>query len=58
MECQDESGGAEVMEKHNMRMVQYYYINYKQFVNVVKCKLHQMRMKLEDDDSRTVNDVT
>lgn len=55
MESQEEKGVAEAMEKPSMRMVQYYYINYKQFVNVVKCKLHQMRMKLEDEDNRAVN---
>ena len=32
------------------RMVHYYYINYKQFVNVVKYKLDMMRKKLESDD--------
>lgn len=55
MESQEEKGGAEASEKQNPRMVHYYYINYKQFANVVKYKLHQMRMKLEAEDSRAVN---
>ena len=32
------------------KMVHYYYINYQQFVNVVKYKLDQMRKKLESAD--------
>lgn len=41
---------AEDGRKPNPRLVHYYYINYKEFVNVVKCKLHMMRKKLESDD--------
>jgi transcription initiation factor IIE alpha subunit len=32
------------------KMVHYYYINYQQFVNVVKYKFDQMRKKLESED--------
>ena len=32
------------------KMMHYYYINYKQFVNVVKYKLYQMRKNLESKD--------
>ena len=38
-------------EKH-MKMVHYYYINYKQFVNVVKFKLDQMRKKIESNEKK------
>ena len=34
----------------NIKMMHYYYINYKEFVNVVKYKLDQMRKKLESED--------
>lgn len=36
-------------------VVHYYYINYKQFVNIVKYKLSQMRIKLESDNRMVSN---
>ncbi len=36
--------------KPTPKMNHYYYINYKQFVNVVKYKLDQMRKSLESRD--------
>ena len=35
-----------------MRMTHYYFINYKQFVNVVKYRLDHMRRKLEMEEKR------
>lgn len=61
MESQEERGGSEVSsssggapERPNMRMVHYYYINYQEFANVVKYKLHRMRHKLEEENSKAV----
>ena len=57
MESQEEREGTEVSgasEKPIMRMVYYYYINYREFANVVKYKLHRMRQKLEEEDSKAV----
>ena len=61
MESQEERTGVERStgtttgsEKPNMRMVYYYYINYREFANVVKYKLHRMRHKLEEDNSKVV----
>ena len=38
-------------QKH-LRMIHYYYINYKQFVNVVKYRLDHMRRKLEMEEKK------
>lgn len=38
-------------EKKNIT-VQYYYINYKVFVNVVKYKLHRIREKIRSDERK------
>ena len=35
-----------------MRMTHYYFINYKQFVNVVKYRLDHMRRKLEMEETK------
>lgn len=34
--------------------VQYYYINYKVFVNVVKYKLHRIREKIRSDERKVM----
>ena len=47
---ESEEGGAEG-QKH-LRMTHYYYINYKQFVNVVKYRLYHMRRKLEMEEKK------
>ena len=39
-----------------MRMTHYYFINYKQFVNVVKYRLDHMRRKLEMEE-KNVSDL-
>ncbi len=62
MESQEERVGTDVSsggasEKPNMRMVHYYYINYREFANVVKYKLHRMRHKLEEESSKAVGVV-
>lgn len=44
-------GGVTEGEKH-LRMVYYYYINYKQFVNVVKYKLDKMRKAIEAEEKK------
>ena len=44
-------GGVAEGEKH-LRMVYYYYINYKQFVNVVKYKLDKMRKAIEAEEKK------
>ena len=44
-------GGVVEGEKH-LRMVYYYYINYKQFVNVVKYKLDKMRKAIEAEEKK------
>lgn len=49
---ESEEGAAE-KEKH-LKMVHYYYINYKQFVNVVKYKLDQMRKKIEAEERKVL----
>lgn len=36
-------------KRQNPKMVHYYYINYRQFVNVIKYKLDQIRKRLESD---------
>lgn len=51
MESEETSNPMEGHEKH-MKMVHYYYINYKQFVNVVKYKLDQIRKKIEADEKK------
>jgi len=45
------AGGGTEGEKH-LRMVYYYYINYKQFVNVVKYKLDRMRKAIEAEEKK------
>ena len=40
--------------KQRIRMVHYYYINYKAFVNAVKYKLDQMREKIENEARKVV----
>ena len=47
-----ESEESNVEGQKHLRMVHYYYINYKQFVNVVKYRLDQMRRKLEMDEKK------
>ena len=47
---ESEEGQAEG-QKH-LRMTHYYYINYKQFVNVVKYRLDHMRRKLEMEEKK------
>ena len=44
-------------ERQHMRLVNYWYINYKQFVNVVKYKLDQMRKKIESEQKKVVMGV-
>ena len=34
------------------RLIHYYYINYKQFVNVIKYKLDQMTKKVEAEERK------
>ena len=41
-------------QKH-LRMIHYYFINYKQFVNVVKYRLDHMRRKLEMEEKKVRN---
>lgn len=48
---ESEEGQAEG-QKH-LRMTHYYYINYKQFVNVVKYRLDHMRRKLEMEEKKS-----
>lgn len=43
------------LEGEKVKMVHYYYINYKQFVNVVKYKLDQMRKKIEAEERKVQN---
>lgn len=45
-------GAGPDTEKTHMRLVSYWYINYKQFVNVVKYKLDQMRKKIESEQKK------
>lgn len=45
-------GAGPDTEKTHMRLVTYWYINYKQFVNVVKYKLDQMRKKIESEQKK------
>ena len=54
MENQGEKGNS-TTERPNKMVVHYYYINYKQFVNIVKYKLSQMRIKLESDNRMVSN---
>ena len=44
------------LEREKIKMVHYYYINYKQFVNVVKYKLDQMRKKIEAEERKVTVD--
>ena len=44
----EDSGTNEEGSKH-LKMAQYYYINYKEFVNVVKYKLDMMRKKTQSE---------
>lgn len=44
MEAEESGEGS----KH-LKMAQYYYINYKEFVNVVKYKLDMMRKKTQSE---------
>lgn len=44
----EESGTNSEGSKH-LKMTQYYYINYKEFVNVVKYKLDMMRKKTQSE---------
>lgn len=53
MEVQGDKGDGE--RKPAPKMMHYYYINYKQFVNVVKYKLDQMRKKMESDDKMVLS---
>ncbi len=41
-------------DKKNITM-QYYYINYKVFVNVVKYKLHRIREKIQTEERKSRN---
>ena len=49
MESEGEVGPG---QKQHLKMVHYYYINYKQFVNVVKFKLDHMRKKIESEEKQ------
>lgn len=46
METENESSSES--NKH-LKMIHYYYINYKEFVNVVKYKLDMMRKKIQSE---------
>ena len=48
MESEEGEGGNEG-QKH---LTHYYFINYKQFVNVVKYRLDHMRRKLEMEEKK------
>lgn len=52
-----ESEEGNVEGQKHLRMVHYYYINYKQFVNVVKYRLDQMRRKLEMDEKKVMKSL-
>ena len=45
------------LEGEKVKMVHYYYINYKQFVNVVKYKLDQMRKKIEAEERKVIFNI-
>lgn len=47
-----ENEGSESDGQKHLRMIHYYYINYKQFVNVVKYRLDHMRRKLEMEEKK------
>ena len=48
METEREDGGSGEPNKH-LKMIHYYYINYKEFVNVVKYRLDMMRKKIQSE---------
>ena len=48
METEHEDGGSSEPNKH-LKMIHYYYINYKEFVNVVKYRLDMMRKKIQSE---------
>ena len=49
-----ESEDGNIEGQKHLRMVHYYYINYKQFVNVVKYRLDKMRKTLEADEKKVI----
>ena len=53
---ESEEGGVHGDGQKHMRMIHYYFINYKQFVNVVKYRLDHMRRKLEMEEKK-VRDI-
>ena len=54
METEQEDGGSGEPSKH-LKMIHYYYINYKEFVNVVKYRLDMMRKKIQSE-GKTVSE--
>ena len=48
METEREDGSSGEHNKH-LKMIHYYYINYKEFVNVVKYRLDMMRKKIQSE---------
>ena len=52
---ESEEGNFQQDGQKHLRMIHYYFINYKQFVNVVKYRLDHMRRKLEMEE-KTVRD--
>ena len=44
-----EEGGSSGEHSKHLKMIHYYYINYKEFVNVVKYKLDMMRKKIQSE---------
>ena len=42
-----EEGGSNGESSKHLKMITYYYINYMEFVNVVKYKLDMMRKKIQ-----------
>ena len=53
---ENEEGETRADGQKLMRMTHYYFINYKQFVNVVKYRLDHMRRKLEMEE-KNVSDL-
>lgn len=54
-EAAEKAEKSEEGKKPAPKMMHYYYINYKLFVNVVKYKLDHMRKKLESDTNMAQN---
>ena len=48
METEHEDSASGEPNKH-LKMIHYYYINYKEFVNVVKYRLDMMRKKIQSE---------